>query len=61
MFGERTYMTRGVGAVIAAATNEARYPQLLAGTLLLVVAVVVVNRTFWQRLYRVAEERYRVE
>jgi len=49
VFGERTYMTRGVGAVIAAATNEARYPQLLAGT------------TFWQRLYRVAEERYRVE
>ncbi|MBP7812365.1 MAG: ABC transporter permease subunit [Thermoanaerobaculia bacterium] len=61
VFGERTYMTRGVGAVIAAATNEARYPQLLAGTLLLVVAVVLVNRTFWQRLYRVAEERYRVE
>lgn len=60
-FGGRTYLTRGVGAVIAEATDHANYPLLLAGTLALVFTVVLINRSFWQRLYRVAEERYRME
>jgi NitT/TauT family transport system permease protein len=60
-FGGKTFMTRGVGAVIADATSRGDYPLLLAGTLALVGAVILVNRTFWQRLYRVAEERYRLE
>jgi NitT/TauT family transport system permease protein len=34
---------------------------LLGGTLALVVTVVLINRTFWRRLYKLAEEHYRME
>jgi NitT/TauT family transport system permease protein len=33
----------------------------VAGTLALVLTVVLINRSFWQRLYRIAEERFRME
>jgi NitT/TauT family transport system permease protein len=29
--------------------------------LTMVMTVVLINRTFWRRLYRLAEERYRME
>jgi NitT/TauT family transport system permease protein len=60
-FGGQTRATTGIGAVIAQATGIGNYSLLLAGTLALVLAVVLVNRLFWQRLYRIAEERYRLE
>ena len=60
-FGGRTLSTTGIGAVIAQATGVGDYSLLLAGTLALVIAVVLINRLFWQRLYRIAEERYRME
>jgi NitT/TauT family transport system permease protein len=60
-FGGRTFSTSGIGAIIAQATGTGDYALLLAGTLALVLAVVAINRLFWQRLYRVAEERYRLD
>jgi NitT/TauT family transport system permease protein len=60
-FGGHTHATTGIGAVISQATATGDYALLLAGTLALVLAVVLVNRLFWQRLYRIAEERYRLE
>jgi len=60
-FGGRALSTTGIGAIIAQATGAGDYALLLAGTLALVLAVVLVNRMFWQRLYRIAEERYRLE
>jgi NitT/TauT family transport system permease protein len=60
-YAGQVYTTRGVGAVIAAATGDANYPLLLAGTLALVVTVVTINRTLWRRLYRLAEVRYRLD
>lgn len=60
-FGGRSYSTVGIGALIAAATGAGDYPLLLAATLTLVAVVVLINRTFWLRLYRRAEERYRIE
>jgi NitT/TauT family transport system permease protein len=60
-FGGQTHATSGVGALIAQATAEGGYPQLLAATLTLVITVIAVNRGFWLRLYRLAEERYRME
>jgi NitT/TauT family transport system permease protein len=50
-----------VGALIAEATAQGDYPMLLAATLALVMTVVLLNRRFWRRLYRIAEERYRME
>ncbi|HNB50741.1 MAG TPA: ABC transporter permease subunit, partial [Anaerolineales bacterium] len=60
-FGGQTHMTNGVGALIAQATSDGNYALLLAATLALVVTVVCINRFFWLRLYRLAEDRYRME
>jgi NitT/TauT family transport system permease protein len=60
-FGGHTYQTIGVGALIAEATGAGDFPLLLAATLSLILAVVAINRLFWQRLYHLAEERYRLD
>jgi NitT/TauT family transport system permease protein len=60
-FGGQTYSVTGIGAVIAAATAAGNYALLLAATLALILTVVTINRTVWRRLYRVAEERYKME
>ncbi len=60
-FGGRTLQTVGLGATIASATAAGDYPLLLAATLVMIAAVVAINRLFWRRLYRLAEERFRME
>ena len=60
-FGGQTLFTTGIGALITRATGTGDYPLLLAATLAMVLAVVLINRTLWRRLYRLAEERYRME
>lgn len=60
-FGGQTHFTHGVGALIAQATSTGDYALLLAATLALAAVVVFINRAFWLRLYRVAEERYRMD
>ena len=60
-FGGKTFHTIGVGALIAEATGTGDFPLLLAATLALILTVVTINRFFWQRLYRLAEARYRME
>ncbi|MGQ9523526.1 MAG: ABC transporter permease [Armatimonadota bacterium] len=60
-FGGRVLYTTGIGSLIARATATGDYPLLLAGTLAMIFAVVLINRLVWRRLYRVAEERYRLE
>jgi len=60
-FAGRTYETIGIGAIIAQATASGDFALLLAGTLSLVVTVVLINRLLWRRLYLIAEERYRME
>jgi NitT/TauT family transport system permease protein len=60
-FGGRSVQITGLGASIAKATVEGNYPLLLAATLVMVLTVALINRVIWQRLYRLAEERYRVE
>ncbi|MGB9861885.1 MAG: ABC transporter permease subunit, partial [Candidatus Bipolaricaulaceae bacterium] len=60
-FGGRTLYTVGLGAIIAQATEEGNYPLLFAATLTMIFIVVVINRFLWRRLYRVAEERFKLE
>ena len=60
-FGGQVHTTTGIGALITEATHRGNYAMLLAATLTMVVAVVLISRTFWRRLYRLAEERYRLE
>ena len=60
-FAGRSHSTIGIGSLIATATIQGDYPLLLASTLALVITVVLINRTFWRWMYRMAEERYRME
>lgn len=60
-FGGQVHSTVGVGALIAEATATGDYALLLAATLTLIIAVVLINRLLWRRLYQVAEDKYRME
>ncbi len=60
-FAGKTVFTTGIGATIARATASGDYPLLLASTLVMVITVVLINRLIWRRLYRVAQERFRME
>ncbi len=60
-FGGKTLFATGVGSLISQATAGGDYPLLLASTLSMVLTVVLVNRLFWRRMYRLAENRYRME
>ncbi|HEY9076361.1 MAG TPA: ABC transporter permease subunit [Anaerolineaceae bacterium] len=60
-FGGETLSVPGIGAVIAGATASGDYTLLLAATLSMILSVVLINRLLWRRLYRKAEEQYRME
>jgi NitT/TauT family transport system permease protein len=60
-FGGRTVQTIGLGSIISRATADGRYSLLLAATLTMIVIVTLFNRLVWRRLYRLAEDRYRLE
>jgi NitT/TauT family transport system permease protein len=59
--GGKTHQVTGVGALIADATAAGNFHLLLAATLSMMLTVVLINRLFWRRLYRRAEEQYRME
>jgi NitT/TauT family transport system permease protein len=60
-FGGQTFTTIGLGSLIAQATAAGEYALLLAATLSMLLTVVAINRLVWQRLYRLAEENYRLD
>ncbi len=60
-FQGKTLSVRGLGATISRATNAGNLPVLLAATMIMSVIVVTVNRTLWQRLYRLAATRFKLE
>ncbi len=57
-FANHTVSTVGLGASIAGAAAAGNFPDLLAGTLLMALFVVILNRLVWKRLYALAERRY---
>jgi NitT/TauT family transport system permease protein len=60
-FNGQTLSVRGLGAAISRATDSGNLPVLLAATMVMSVIVVTVNRTLWQKLYRLAATRYKLE
>ncbi len=60
-FGGKTLFATGIGSLISQATASGDYPLLLASTLSMILAVVLANRLFWRRMYKIAEEKYRME
>jgi NitT/TauT family transport system permease protein len=53
-----TFVAFGLGSAISKATNDGNYPMLCAAVVTMAFFVVVINRIFWKRLYRLAEDRY---
>jgi NitT/TauT family transport system permease protein len=60
-FQGKTLSVRGLGAAISRATDSGNLPVLLAATMVMSLIVVTVNRTLWQRLYRLAATRFKLE
>ena len=60
-FQGETLSVRGLGAAISRATDSGNLPVLLAATVMMSMIVVIVNRTLWQRLYRLAATRFKLE
>ncbi len=58
---QRTVSTVGLGALVTGAANDANFPLLLAGTIVMAAVVITVNRLVWRRLYQRAETRYRLD
>ncbi|MDI3327448.1 MAG: ABC transporter permease subunit [Alicyclobacillaceae bacterium] len=51
----------GLGAYITRATTEGHWPAIVWGIVVMAGFVVVINRTLWRRMHRLAETRYRLE
>src|SRR5450432_565024 len=60
-FGNKTYSVTGLGSLISEATASGNFALLAASTLTMILIVICLNRFFWRRLYRLAEEKYRME
>jgi NitT/TauT family transport system permease protein len=60
-FRHQTYFAAGLGSYIAQATNDAKYPELIAAVAVMVALIVLVNRLFWARFYHLAESKYRMD
>ena len=53
-----THAAFGLGATISVASADGKFPLLAASVVVMAVFVVLVNRFFWKKMYRLAEERY---
>ena len=53
-----TFRAFGLGSTISQATASGQYPLLCASVVVMALFVVLINRLFWKRLYRLAEDRF---
>jgi NitT/TauT family transport system permease protein len=60
-YGQHHLVATGLGAYIAQATSVGNFGQILVGITVMSVYVVITNRFFWRRLYRLAETRYSLQ
>jgi NitT/TauT family transport system permease protein len=54
----QTFAAFGVGSLISQATAEGNFSLLCAAVVTMALSVVLINRLFWKRMYRLAEDRY---
>jgi NitT/TauT family transport system permease protein len=57
----QVFMTPGLGAQISQASDAGRFDILLLSTVVMSAMVVCINRLVWRPLYRLAENKYRLE
>lgn len=62
VYRRETYAVTGIGAMLDRATYEAGDKQMMLLALItMVVAITLLNRFFWRRLYLYAVERYKID
>jgi NitT/TauT family transport system permease protein len=57
-YGQHHLAASGLGAYIAQATAKGDFPEVLAGIIVMIFYVVVVNRLLWRPLYHLSETKY---
>ena len=60
-WGSHHLSTEGLGAYITKASSSAapdHFARVLTGVIIMGLFVVLVNRLFWRRLYRLAESHF---
>ncbi|HWB52631.1 MAG TPA: ABC transporter permease subunit, partial [Tepidisphaeraceae bacterium] len=57
-FRSQNFTAFGLGSMICLAQDQGNYPLLTAAVVTMALAVVLINRLIWKRLYRLAEDRY---
>jgi NitT/TauT family transport system permease protein len=60
-WGDTKLKAAGLGSYIAEASAAGDYPRVVLGIAVMSVMVVACNRLLWRPLYRLAEQRYRLE
>jgi NitT/TauT family transport system permease protein len=60
-YGHTKLVAYGLGAYIAQSTAAGNFSRTLVGVTVMSVYVVGLNRLFWRRLYRLAENRYSLQ
>jgi NitT/TauT family transport system permease protein len=59
-WGDTKLSATGLGAYIAQATEAGDYPRVILGIATMSILVVAFNRILWRPLYRLAEQRFRL-
>jgi NitT/TauT family transport system permease protein len=57
----QTIQTRGLGALISQSAAKGDFPMLSACLVIMVIVVVLLNRFFWDRIYKIAQTRFRLD
>lgn len=57
----RNFEAHGLGAQISKAAEHANFPELAACLVVMVVIVVILNRTLWAKTYSIAQTRFRMD
>jgi NitT/TauT family transport system permease protein len=60
-YGHTKLEATGLGAYIAQSTASGDFGRTLVGVTVMSIFVVGLNRVFWRRLYRLAEDRYSLQ
>lgn len=61
IFRGQEYSVKGLGTYISKATERAAYSELAAAVMVMIVLIVLLNRTFWAKLYDLAQSKYRLD
>ena len=60
VWGDTTLTAPGLGALITETTQKGDWPGIILSIAMMCAYVVLLNRLVWQKLYEIAEERFRM-